>query len=132
MVRAATAGRDSGACSERRRKVECYSGADARVRLLRTIPGVRAQTVGSNRGAAGPAAAVSQSQSNKWLYRNGTEGFRFWGKRTARTNHAYQRLSGGKKARKKIAIVAVGRKLLVRCWAMLRDNRAWDWQPRIT
>ena len=35
----------------------------------------------------------------------------------------YQRLSGGKKARKKIAIVAVGRKLLVRCWAMLRDNR---------
>lgn len=44
----------------------------------------------------------------------------------------YQRLSGGKKARKKIAIVAVGRKLLVRCWAMLRDNRAWDWQPQIT
>ena len=40
--------------------------------------------------------------------------------------------SGGKKARKKIAIVAVGRKLLVRCWAMLRDNRAWDWQPQIT
>ena len=44
----------------------------------------------------------------------------------------YQRLSGGKKARKKIAIVAVGRKLLVRCWAMLRDNCAWDWQPQIT
>src|SRR5688572_31519349 len=44
----------------------------------------------------------------------------------------YQRLSGGKKARKKIAIVAVGRKLLVKCWAMLRDNRAWDWQPQIT
>ena len=45
----------------------------------------------------------------------------------------YHRLSaGGKKARKKIAIVAVGRKLLVRCWAMLRDNCAWDWRPQIT
>jgi len=37
-----------------------------------------------------------------------------------------------KKARKKIAIVAVGRKLLVRCWAMLRDNCPWRWQPQIT
>jgi len=37
----------------------------------------------------------------------------------------YQRISGGKKSRKKIAIVAVGRKLLVRCWAMLRDQTAW-------
>jgi transposase len=37
----------------------------------------------------------------------------------------YQRISGGKKSRKKIAIVAVGRKLLVRCWAMLRDQREW-------
>ena len=39
----------------------------------------------------------------------------------------YQRISGGKKSRKKIAIVAVGRKLLVRCWAMLRDGTAWHW-----
>lgn len=37
----------------------------------------------------------------------------------------YQRLHGGKKSRKKIAIVAVGRKLLVRCWAMLRDQTPW-------
>ncbi len=43
----------------------------------------------------------------------------------------YQRISGGKKARKKIAIVAVGRQLLVRCWAMLRDNSPWHWQPTI-
>ena len=40
----------------------------------------------------------------------------------------YERISGGKKSRKKIAIVAVGRKLLVRCWAMLRDDTAWHWQ----
>jgi transposase len=37
----------------------------------------------------------------------------------------YQRISGGKKSRKKIAIVAVGRKLLVRCWAMLRHQTPW-------
>src|SRR5215831_2569618 len=40
----------------------------------------------------------------------------------------YQRISGGKKSRKKIAIVAVGRKLLVRCWAMLRDQKPWHWE----
>ena len=37
----------------------------------------------------------------------------------------YQRISGGKKSRKKIAVVAVGRKLLVRCWAMLRQQTEW-------
>jgi transposase len=42
----------------------------------------------------------------------------------------YQRISGGKKSRKKIAIVAVGRKLLVRCWAMLRDQTPWHWEGR--
>ena len=36
----------------------------------------------------------------------------------------YRRLSQGK-ARKKQAIVALARKLLVRCWAMLRDQEAW-------
>lgn len=38
----------------------------------------------------------------------------------------YERISGGKKARRKIAIVAVGRRLLVRCWAMLRDGTCWQ------
>lgn len=37
----------------------------------------------------------------------------------------YQRIHGGKKSRKKIAIVAVGRRLLVRCWAMLRHQTLW-------
>jgi transposase len=36
----------------------------------------------------------------------------------------YKRLSHGK-ARKKQAIVALARKLLVRCWAMLRDGTPW-------
>ena len=37
----------------------------------------------------------------------------------------YLRLSRGK-ARKKQAIVALARKLLVRCWAMLRDRTPWQ------
>jgi transposase len=40
----------------------------------------------------------------------------------------YARLSRGK-ARKKQAIVALARRLLVRCWAMLRDGAAWRAGP---
>jgi transposase len=40
----------------------------------------------------------------------------------------YERLSRGK-ARKKQAIVALARKVLVRCWAMLRDNAPWRPDP---
>lgn len=40
----------------------------------------------------------------------------------------YARLSRGK-ARKKQAIVALARKLLVRCWAMLRDGTRWRGDP---
>jgi transposase len=41
----------------------------------------------------------------------------------------YQRLSHGGKTRKKQAIVALARKLLVRCWAMLRDGTVWRADP---
>jgi transposase len=36
-----------------------------------------------------------------------------------------QRISRGQKVRKKQALVALARKLLVRLWAMLRDRTAW-------
>jgi hypothetical protein len=40
------------------------------------------------------------------------------------------RISRGQKVRKKQAIVALARKLLVRLWAMLRDRTAWrDEEP---
>src|SRR5262245_34909511 len=45
------------------------------------------------------------------------------------TRAIYQRLTHGGKTRKKQAIVAVARKLLVRCWAMLRDGTAWRTDP---
>jgi transposase len=40
----------------------------------------------------------------------------------------FDRLSRGK-ARRKQAVVALARKVLVRCWAMLRDNRPWRPDP---
>lgn len=41
----------------------------------------------------------------------------------------YARLTGGGVSRKKPAIVALARKLLVRCWAMLRDGKPWRADP---
>jgi transposase len=41
----------------------------------------------------------------------------------------YQRLTHGGTVRKKQAIVAIARKLLVRCWAMLRDGTTWRADP---
>ncbi len=40
----------------------------------------------------------------------------------------YERVRRGSKSRKKVAIVAVARRLLIWCWAMLRDGTAW--RPR--
>ena len=40
-------------------------------------------------------------------------------------NETYHRILRGSKSRKKIAITAVARKLLVRCWAMMRDQKNW-------
>ncbi len=42
----------------------------------------------------------------------------------------YQRVRRGSKARRKIAIVAVARRLAVRCWAMLRDGTRWRDNPQ--
>jgi transposase len=41
----------------------------------------------------------------------------------------YHRVCGGSAGRRKIAVVAVARKLLVTAWAMLRDGRAWSPPP---
>lgn len=41
----------------------------------------------------------------------------------------YQRLTHGGKAHRKQSIVALARKLLVRCWAMLRDKSKWRDEP---
>ncbi len=38
----------------------------------------------------------------------------------------FERICGGSPARRKIAVVAVARRLVVRCWAMLRDGTKWS------
>lgn len=38
----------------------------------------------------------------------------------------YQHICGGQKTRKKTAIIALARKLLVRCWVMLRRKEPWQ------
>lgn len=45
--------------------------------------------------------------------------FNPWAQRT------FKRICEGQKTWKKTAIVAVARKLLVRCWTMLRHHQAW-------
>jgi transposase len=43
----------------------------------------------------------------------------------------YERLTSGQKTRKKKAIVAVARKLLVRCWVMLLRKEPWNQEALI-
>ena len=38
----------------------------------------------------------------------------------------YDKIKRGQKKRSKVAIVALARQLLVRCWAILRDESCWD------
>ncbi len=38
----------------------------------------------------------------------------------------YDKVKHGRKKRSKVAIVALARQLLVRCWAILRDESCWD------
>lgn len=134
--------------------------ADARVQLLRTVPGVgprlseaivalldqpdrfrRAAEVSSYIGMVPKRYESGEMERSGHITRQGSRLVRSllvevaWAglRHNAWVRETYKRLSNnGKKARKKIAIVAVGRKLLVRCWAMLRDNKAWAWQPTIS
>lgn len=46
-----------------------------------------------------------------------------------RAQKVYKGLTGGGQARKKPAVVALARKILVRCWAMLRDGVPWRSEP---
>lgn len=133
-------------------KLNRMAEEDKMIRLLRTIPGVgprlaeavvayvdepgrftRGKQVGCYAGLtprqyqSGNSNRVGRisGQGNKvlrsllvevsWLGLRHNE----WMRRT------YQRILRGSNSRKKIAITAVARKLLIRCWAMLRDGTTW-------
>ena len=135
-------------------KLDAIAAADPRVQLLRTIPGVgprlseaivalldrperfrKPSEVSAYIGMVPKELDSGETERRGRITRHGSRlvrsllvevawaGLRYnpWVRET------YQRISGGKKSRKKIAIVAVGRRLLVRCWAMLRDGTSWQW-----
>ena len=125
------------------KRLDAIAAADERVKLLRTIPGVgprlaaaivalldqpqrfrKASEVSAYVGLVpkeldsgetvrrGPITKQGSRLLRSLLVEVAWAGLRHnqWVRET------YQRLSGGKKSRKKIAIVAVARRLLVRCW----------------
>jgi transposase len=137
-------------------KLHTIASADPRVALLRTVPGVGprlaeaivalvdrperfhdARQVSAYIGMVpkeldsgetrrrGPITKQGSRLLRSLLVEVAWAGLRYntWVRAT------YERISGGKKSRKKIAIVAVGRRLLVRCWAMLRDGSRWQAPP---
>lgn len=140
-------------------KLDELAAADPRVALLRTIPGVgprlseaivtmfddvtrfrTAGQVGSYIGMVPKSFDSGETERSGRITRHGNRLVRSllveiawtalrhnpWARQT------FQRISGGKKSRRKIAIVAVGRKLLVRCWAMLRHQTQWRWLEAAT
>ena len=138
------------------RALDTLGAADERVRLLETIPGVgrrtaeviacyldepnRFTTAGEVAAYAGLVPRRFQSGEVDRTGRITKRGPRLlrkvlveaawlmlrynpWAART------FARLSRGQKARRKPALVAIARKLLVRCWAMLRHGQPWRAEP---
>lgn len=133
-------------------KLDELAACDARIRLLRTIPGVgprlaeaivtmfddatrfaTAGQVGAYIGMVPKQFDSGETERHGRITRHGNRLVRSllvevaWAslRHNPWARACYQRISGGKKSRKKIAIVAVGRKLLVRCWGMLRHQTPW-------
>jgi transposase len=137
-------------------RLDAVGRSDERVQLLSTIPGVgprTAEVVASALDDAGRfhtagqvsayAGLVPKQYDSGETCRSGKitrRGPRLLRKLLVecawvmlRYNHwareVYARLTHGAKTRRKIAIVALARKLLVRCWAMLRDGTVWREDP---
>ena len=139
-------------------KLDELAASDVRVQLLRTIPGVgprlaeaivtmfddvtrftTAGQVGAYIGMVPKQFDSGEMERNGRITRHGNRLVHSllvevaWAslRHNPWARECYQRISGGKKSRKKIAIVAVGRKLLVRCWGMLRHQTPWHVKPAV-
>lgn len=133
-------------------KLDAIAAADPRIQLLRTIPGVgprlaeaivalldrperfhKASEVSAYIGMVPKELDSGETVRRGPITKHGSRLVRSllvevaWAglRHNPWVRETYQRISGGKRSRKKIAIVAVGRRLLVRCWAMLRDGTSW-------
>ena len=135
------------------KKLRELSTEDKRVQLLETIPGVGRRTAEvvvtclddpqrfkNARQVSSYAGLVPRRYQSGLMDRQGRIHKR--GPRLLRTalveaawimqrynpwaKEVYQRICANQKNRKKKAIIAVARKLLVRCWAMLRHETPWN------
>jgi transposase len=133
-------------------KLETLSKADERVQRLQTIPGVgprlaevvvaviddpkrfkNAKQVGAYAGLT-PRQFESGTMSrqggvsgrgNKLLRALLVEVSWLMQRYNKRIRGIFERVCRGSKTRRKIAVVATARRLLVICWAMLRDGTTW-------
>lgn len=135
------------------KKLKALAVADERVQLLQTIPGVGRKTAEvvvaylddphrfqNSRQVSSYAGLVPRRYQSGQMDRQGRIHKR--GPRLLRSalveaawlmlrynpwaKSVYDRLTGGQKTRRKKAIVAVARKLLVRCWVMLLRKEPWN------
>lgn len=141
-----------GLIGEVEKKLEALAAADERVALLRTIPGVgprlaevvvatlddpkrfkSGKQVGAYAGLA-PRQFESGTMSrqgrisgrgNKLLRALLVEVSWLMQRFNPHLKAIFERVCRGSKTRRKIAVVATARRLLVICWAMLRDGTAW-------
>jgi len=140
------------------KKLKALAAADERVQLLQTIPGIGRKTAEvvvayiddphrfqNARQISSYAGLVPRRYQSGQMDRQGRIHKR--GPRLLRSalveaawlalrynpwaKSVYDRLTGGQKTRKKKAIVAVARKLLVRCWVMLLRKEPWNKETMI-
>ena len=138
-------------------RLERLAASDARVKQLRTIPGVGPRLAEAmvalvddpHRFANGKQVAsylglVPRQYQSGQMNRQGRISGQ--GDRRVRAllievawigqrynpwmRETFQRVCGGRRTRRKIAVVAVARRLAIRCWAMLRDRAEW-WPPPV-
>ncbi|MBI1348019.1 IS110 family transposase [bacterium] len=137
-------------------RLEVLGNANPQVRLLRTIPGVGprlAETIvavidGAGRFTKGKQVACyagltprqfqsgqsdrlgNISHAGSGLLRGLLVEVSWMGLRyNSWLRELFERVCRGSKARRKLAIVAVARHLLICCWAMLRDGKTWQGKP---
>ena len=133
------------------KKLDKLAQANKKIELVQTIPGVgprvaeavvaiiddprrfkSAKHISSYAGLVPAKYDSGQSKRNGRITGKGSGMLRallvqvsWLGLRKKWIRDIYDRVRRGSKTRSKIAIVAVARNILVRCWAMLRDNTTW-------
>lgn len=137
---------------EAEQKLDALAVADARISCVRSVPGVGprlAETVvavlddphrfRTGRQVAAYAGLVPRQWQSGSMNRQGRITCQGHGvlrsllvevswlglRHNAWMREVFDRVRRGSPARRRIAIIAVARRLLIRCWAMLREGRRW-------